>query len=105
VECSETWQQSRVENVPQVAETFEWIAALCTEVLEPLADRFDLPVLTYGFCSAALARRVRKGIAPNLDQHAGFELNAKGNRICERDGFAADFYVKDTSSLARISHR
>jgi len=73
---------------------------LGAEVLEPLAANFDRPItLTYGFCSSALARKIAKGIAPTLDQHAGFELNSRSNRICKRDGFAADFYIKGVSSL------
>jgi hypothetical protein len=51
--------------------------------------------ITYGFCSAALARQIEGGIAPKLDQHAAHELNRRGQLICERGGAAVDFLIRD----------
>ena len=56
-------------------------------------------VTTYGFCSAELNKHIPKNNYPKLDQHAGHELNKKGNSICERLGFAVDFIVPDVPSL------
>ncbi|GLS89950.1 hypothetical protein GCM10007916_10170 [Psychromonas marina] len=33
-------------------------------------------------------------MAPELDQHAAFELNSMSNRICKRDGAACDIFVE-----------
>jgi len=46
-----------------------------------------------------IKKRPSPGIAPQLDQHAGYEVNSKRNRICKRDGFACDFYALNTDSL------
>lgn len=99
LECSDAWRDHEVPNVPKEKATFEAFALLCRNVLDPVSREFGKPVLTYGFCSSILARKITKGIAPKLDQHAGYELNQRGARICQRDGFAADFYIKDMSSL------
>ena len=55
--------------------------------------------LTYGFCSAALAKQIPAHIAPKLDQHACHELNRLGKPICSRLGAAVDFIVEDEDML------
>jgi hypothetical protein len=59
--------------------------------------------ITYGFCSAALSRQIRHGIAPKIDQHASYEVNARGKRICERGGSAVDFIVRDENMLEVVN--
>jgi hypothetical protein len=99
IECSETWRQLardgepglNVINLPRERATLDGIRVLCDEVLDPVWDRFGPIELTYGFSSAAFARRVRRGIAPALDQHAGAERARTGRPICARGGQAVDF--------------
>jgi hypothetical protein len=68
-------------------------------VLDPVIEKYGNIDLTYGFSSAELARKIRRGIAPELDQHAAHELNNKQNPICPRLGAAADFLVPHQSML------
>ena len=68
-------------------------------VLDPVADEFgDRLSLTYGFASPALTRLIGRGIAPELDQHAGGELNRNGDYICPRLGAAVDLFVEGLSA-------
>jgi hypothetical protein len=108
VECGETWcrlaaEGVRVGNVPVVAQTIEGMHALCREILDPVHRKFGRPLLTYGFASDALTKRIAARISPTRDQHAGSELNASGARICRRAGMSADFCVAGvpTRELAR----
>lgn len=99
IEASDTWTRTRTANVPTLPETFNALADLARSVLDPLVDYFGKIEITYGFCSAALARQVKRGIDPKLDQHASYELNTRGRRICDRGGAAVDFIVKDENML------
>jgi len=98
IECGETWETERIENTPIQPKTYDAIRALCKEVLDPVFAEFGEVNLTYGFASGALTRKIDGRIAPNLDQHAGYELNSRGNPICDRLGMAADFTVPGNSS-------
>ncbi|MER2514274.1 MAG: hypothetical protein ABTQ25_17990 [Nitrosomonas ureae] len=51
--------------------------------------------LTYGFCSAEIAKEISGRISPNLDQHAAHEKKRNGKFICERLGAACDFLIED----------
>jgi hypothetical protein len=99
--CSNTWQRTKVSNSPEQDETYESIKQLATTILDPIVETFGKIEISYGFCSHALASEIKKNdkplISPNLDQHAGYELNSKGNRICSRGGFACDFIIPDLS--------
>lgn len=97
--CGETWRESQVENIPLQSATFTSIRGLCAEVLDPIVDAFGSLQLTYGFSGPALARLIRSGIAPRLDQHAGHELNRAGKPICARLGQAVDLHIPLQSSL------
>lgn len=98
VECSTTWQRLAAEldpllpnlNVPRERATLEGIDALCERLIDPVCDRFGRVQLTYGFASPAFSRRVRRGIAPALDQHAGSERLRTGSLVCPRQGQAVD---------------
>ncbi|KZZ34607.1 MULTISPECIES: hypothetical protein [unclassified Oleiphilus] len=98
--CSKTWQRTKPTNTPKQAETISAIRELATTILDPIIDTFGEIKLTYGFCSHTLAAQIKKNetplIAPNLDQHAGYELNSRGKRICERGGFACDFIIHNS---------
>ncbi len=55
--------------------------------------------LTYGFAGSALTRKIRRQIAPQLDQHAGYERLPSGEFLCPRLGQAADFRVPGQASI------
>ena len=97
IQCGETQQRTGIQNTPEVLETYAALKALAQEILDPVIDQFGPITLTYGFCSAELAKHVAHGIAPCIDQHASHELNRKGNPICSRLGAAADFSIADFS--------
>ena len=99
IECSTTWRRTRAHNTPQNTETFIAITKFCMEVLVPIQDEIAKPQLTFGFCSEQLSKKICEGISPSKDQHAGYELNSRGKRICKRGGFASDFYVPGANSL------
>ncbi|WP_062270706.1 hypothetical protein [Endozoicomonas arenosclerae] len=100
--CGSTYQQEVIPNLPEQQKSWEAIAELAQHILDPVVDHFGKVELTYGFCGHKLGLTILKndlpGIAPKLDQHAGYELNSKGKRICERGGMACDFMVRDTPS-------
>lgn len=97
VECGETWTLHAPPNLPHEPETWQAIAQLAQEILDPIVDHFGQVTITYGFCAQALAKLIknksRPRISPELDQHAGHELNSRGRRICSRGGIACDFFV------------
>lgn len=98
-ECSETWRATKVENVPKSERTYLAIDELVGRVLAPISEVFGAPELTHGFCSQNLQKKIRGGILPKKDQHAGYESLPDGQRICQRDGMAADFIVPGICSL------
>lgn len=106
--CGETWQRTQLANLPEQPASWQALAVLASNILDPVVDQFGPIELTFGFCSAALARLIRQNpqprIAPALDQHASHELNSKGQPICSRLGAAVDFYSHQVSSteLARF---
>ncbi|WP_334162668.1 hypothetical protein [Phenylobacterium sp.] len=96
--CSEAWRRTQVENVPQEAATYAAIRRLCEQILEPVLAEFGAPRLTYGFAGAKLIRQIRAGVAPALDQHAGYERRASGALICPRGGQAVDLSAPGVSA-------
>lgn len=102
-ECSDTWRAYKIDNIPKEPGTYEAIRKMCSEILDPVWEKFGEVKLTYGFSSPALVNLVKKQKFPNVtestDQHAGSEINRNGNNICSRLGIAVDFYVKGCSSL------
>ncbi|WP_448203533.1 DNA phosphorothioation-associated putative methyltransferase [Azospirillum sp. sgz302134] len=99
VQCGETVGRLGLPNLPRARDTYRSLKALAEQVLDPVVDWFGTIELTYGFCSAELARRINGRIAPKLDQHAGHELNRSGQPICSRLGMAVDFLVRDEDML------
>lgn len=112
--CCETWhalaREGRVlDNRPEQNETWTAIEWMRNELLQPLEEEFGIVLLSYGFAGHELIAAVRAratatkrpaGIAPELDQHAGYELDAHGARICDRDGIAVDLHVPGRPSGA-----
>ena len=100
--CGTTYKQKAIPNLPEQQESWEAIAELAQHILDPVVDHFGKVELTYGFCSHILGLAILKtnspAIAPKLDQHAGYELNSKGKRICERGGMACDFKVQGSQA-------
>jgi DNA phosphorothioation-associated putative methyltransferase len=99
VECGQTQKRLGVSNVPLNPKTYNALSRLALEVLDPVIDYFGSIVLTYGFSSSELAKKIDSNIAPKLDQHSGHECNRLGNPICDRLGIACDFIVEDESML------
>jgi DNA phosphorothioation-associated putative methyltransferase len=95
IECGETQRRTGLSNLPRQPDTYTALYELATRVLDPVIDYFGMIELSYGFCSAELAREIPGRIAPALDQHAGHELNRHGRLICKRLGAACDFFVTD----------
>lgn len=95
IECGETQNQTKIENLPRRAETFNAIYDLASNLLDPVVEYFGAIRLTYGFCSPELSKLIHSRVAPELDQHASHEVNRKGNPICNRLGAACDFIVDD----------
>jgi hypothetical protein len=110
--CCDTWhalaREGRViANRPEQLQTWTAIGLLHDELLRPLEEEFGVVVLTYGFAGPEMVKTVRQravaggwlpNVSPDGDQHAGYELNSLGNRICERDGIAVDLHVPGRSS-------
>jgi len=99
IQCGETQARTGIPNLPEQAETYNALVKLATLVLDPVIEYFGDIILTYGFCSRALAKHVPGRNAPKLDQHASHELNTHGKPICARLGAAVDFIVTDESML------
>jgi len=103
INCGETQSRAQLNNLPKDSRTIAAIENIATNILDPIVEQFGEIKLTYGLCSNDLLRQIKKrpspGIAPQLDQHAGYEINSKNNRICKRDGLACDFYALNTDSL------
>jgi hypothetical protein len=112
-ECSDTARALRLQGAPipnRPKEHATWVALenLARELLEPIAAAFGVVTITYGFAGPELIRAVRKrakaegrlsNISPVGDQHAGHELNTKGNAICSRGGAAVDLKVAGIPSM------
>ena len=95
IECGETQNRLGLRNLPSNPATYNALHKLATELLDPIIDYYGSIRLTFGFCSADLARCIPARIAPKLDQHAGEEVDKAGDSICERRGAACDFIVDD----------
>ena len=87
-----------IDNTP-AEKSLNAINRLCSDILFPIQDEFGAVKITYGFTSHTLLKNIQKlspnHIAPNLDQHASYELNSRGNSICTRGGAACDIFVPE----------
>ncbi|MGJ8671179.1 MAG: DNA phosphorothioation-associated putative methyltransferase, partial [Oceanococcus sp.] len=99
VECSDTWNAQKPNNIPKQAQSYNAIYALASQVLDPVIDYFGMIKLTYGFSCPSLTKLIPHRIAPKLDQHAAYELNLRGSPICPRLGAAVDFIVEDEDMI------
>jgi len=97
--CARAEAAIPAQFLPQESETWAAMKRLARELLDPVANQVGRPELTYGFSGPALARQIRRGIAPRLDQHAGHERRRDGRLICPRGGQAVDLIVPGLSSL------
>jgi len=96
-------------NTPLQQQSIDGLKQLQHDIVSPLEQAFGDIHITYGFTSAELLRRIKKDspghMAPELDQHAAFELNLRGNRICKRDGAACDITISGyENQMQRIAH-
>ena len=85
------------KNSPLNDGSTEALDNLITYLLLPIQKQYGAMTVTYGFTSFDLLKYIKRyspgDIAPELDQHAAFEVNSKANRICKRDGAACDIVV------------
>ena len=112
--CCDTWHVlaasgTVLPNRPTQPETWAAMRSMQEDLLRPIEEKFGVVVLTYGFAGPELVKAIKKraaegGWLPNIhppgDQHAGHELNTRGNRICKHDGIAVDLRVPGVSSDA-----
>jgi len=110
--CCDTWHVlaaagTVLPNRPVQPETWAAIRKMQQELLRPLEEHFGLIDITYGFAGPELVKAIKKraaeggwlpNINPKTDQHAGHQLNTRGNRICKHDGIAVDLRVPGVSS-------
>lgn len=94
IECGDTWLQTRVDNAPRAAKSFNALHHLAVSVLDPVVEYFGVIKLTYGFASPNLTRHISSRIDPRVDQHAACETSTRGKLVCDRLGAAADFLVE-----------
>lgn len=99
IECGTTQKTLGIKNIPLNPKTYNAIAKLAIEILDPIVDYFGSIVLTYGFCSSELAKKIDSNISPKLDQHSGHECTKSGKTICHRLGISCDFIIEDESML------
>ncbi|WP_427500892.1 DNA phosphorothioation-associated putative methyltransferase [Methylomonas sp. MED-D] len=99
IECGETQQVTGIQNIPKQPNSFNALYDLAVNVLDPVIEYYGMVRLTYGFCSHDLGKKIKKRVAPKLDQHAAHELNSKNILICNRLGAAVDFIVDDENML------
>jgi hypothetical protein len=105
IQCGKTWKrfQNDIPNLPEQPDTLKSMIQLCDDILDPIIGHFGDIELTYGFCSKQLAARIKQNehpnIYPSLDQHAGHEINTRGNFICKRLGQAVDFIIPQKSTI------
>uniref|UniRef100_UPI0025F6B75F DNA phosphorothioation-associated putative methyltransferase n=1 Tax=Thiocapsa sp. TaxID=2024551 RepID=UPI0025F6B75F len=99
IECGETQAATGLANRPEQPESYTALCDLATRVLDPVIEYFGMIRLTYGFCSAPLAKAIPGRIDPKRDQHAAHERNRLGHPICPRLGAAVDFLVEDEDML------
>ena len=94
IECGTTQKETGIPNVPKEADTYNAIHELAINLLDPIINYYGDIILTYGFCSSQLSRKIKKELHLKLDQHAGYEKNRNGKYICERLGAAVDFIIE-----------
>lgn len=99
VECGETFNALRPNNVPRSEKTYDALERLAHEVLDPVIKAFGPIRLTYGLACGPLSRRIKSRISPPHDQHASYEENTHGKQICARGGAAVDFLCPNRGSL------
>lgn len=95
IECGETQGTTKISNVPKNPASYTALLELATSIIDPVVEYFGGIKLTYGLCTAELARHIPGRVAPALDQHAALELKRNGRPICQRGGAAVDFVIQD----------
>ena len=95
------WDADLMPKEPQSIEDLE---AMISEVLTPILERYGSFLLTHGFTSHEVIKKIKSRIAPELDQHAASEKDHKGKQICKRGGCSVDLIhpSKSTLEIARF---
>lgn len=99
IECGETWALTGLANRPEQSDSYTALLDLALNILDPVINYFGMIRLTYGFCSAPLARQIPGRIDPKRDQHAAHEVNRQHRPVCDRLGAAVDFLIEDENML------
>lgn len=99
IECSATFHKHDITNLPRNQMSYVALRKLATEILDPVVDEFGEIKITYGFASPQLQKLIQGGTAPRLDQHAAYEVNSRGNYVCNRRGAAVDLQTTKVDSL------
>jgi hypothetical protein len=103
IECGETQATTKISNLPKNPASYTALLELAIGIIDPVIEYFGGIKLTYGLCTAELARHIPGRVAPELDQHAASELKRGGRPICERGGAAVDFVVQD-ENMEEVAH-
>ena len=98
ISAGETASSSPLDNLPREQDTVQALASLAKAILDPVTQHFERPKLTYAFSGPTNIAKITRNIAPRVDQHASFERQRNGKRICAFDGAAADFQVRGRAS-------
>tara|TARA_Y100001968_G_scaffold323821_1_gene362102 strand:+ start:414 stop:980 length:567 start_codon:yes stop_codon:yes gene_type:complete len=99
IECGDTFNKNEVDNLPQSEKTYDALINLAKLVVDPVIKEFGEINLTYAFAGPELTKLIKGRIAPSLDQHASYELNTRGKRVCGRGGAAVDFNINNIGSF------
>tara|TARA_Y100000815_G_scaffold257055_1_gene265301 strand:- start:2954 stop:3604 length:651 start_codon:yes stop_codon:yes gene_type:complete len=93
--------KSEIDNTPQEIKSIYALGKLVEEILLPIERNFGQIKITYGFTSLPLKLFIQKAsperTAPEIDQHASYELNSAGNPINKKGGAACDVLVNTNS--------
>ena len=96
--AGKTYEREAPPNTPREAQTWRDFSELAKTILDPITDQFGVVKITYGFSGPRLIELIKSRISPELDQHAGSELNSRCKLICKRGGASVDFICPNTQS-------
>lgn len=99
ISAGETAGTSPMRNLPRAKRTFDALASMAAAILDPIVLNLNRPTITYAFSGPSNISKIRRKIAPTVDQHASFECWPNGNRICPIGGAAVDFFVPGRTSI------
>ena len=99
ISAGETAGLAPLENLPKEQRTIDALAMMASKILDPITQEFERPTLTYAFSGPSTIVKIKRNIAPRVDQHASFEVQQNGRMICALGGAAVDFSLEHKNSL------